>query len=114
MAAPERRVKRRVDASFEISYIHEGDYLISFSRDISVDGMFIYTRTPLPIGASTRLSFSVTGLDNPIEVNAKVIWANTHGGKKDNGIGVQFVDPPEQIRETILQYVNRVAVLCGI
>lgn len=106
----DRRTNRRAAAEFEISYIHDGDYLISYSRDISVDGMFIYTENPPSIGEETTLSFSLEGADK-FTVTAKVVWQNTSGDKRDNGIGVQFIDSPPHLKEVIKQIVNRIAVI---
>lgn len=114
MSASERRINRRIEASFKINYVHESDYLISFSKDISVDGMFINTENPPHVGTTTQLFFSIDGIHDPINVTAKVIWANTSGGSKDKGVGVQFVDPPEEVKEAVLKFVNRVAVVYGM
>lgn len=111
MTTKERRINRRVDAAFKINYIHEGDYLISFSKDISIEGMFIYTEKPLPVGSPTQVSFSMDGVDEPITVKAKVVWANMHGGKKDKGIGVKFLNPPAKVKQAVLHFVNRVAII---
>ncbi len=110
MNKTERRQNKRVPAKFKINYIHEGDYLISFTRDISVDGMFIYTENPPSVGEQTKLTFSLEDSD-PIAVEAKVIWANTSGNKKDHGVGVQFINSSQEFKDAILAYVNRVAII---
>ncbi len=111
MSTSEQRINRRVEASFEINYVHEGDYLISFSKDISADGMFIYTENPPAVGTTTRLSFAIDENRSPFNVAAKVIWVNTSGGSKDKGAGVQFMAPSKEIKEAVLKFVNRVAVV---
>ncbi len=105
----ERRVNKRVPAEFKVTYIHEGDYLISRSKDISVDGMFIYTENPPPVGDTPRLTFAVDG--NEFSIAARVIWTNRDADGADRGMGVQFIDPPEEIRQTILGLVQRIAIL---
>ncbi len=113
MAAIERRTNKRIPAKFKINYIHDKDYLISYSRDISVDGMFVYTENPPSVGELTKLTFSIADLDQ-VEVTSKVMWVNTAGLKKDAGMGVQFVNPPAALKKAILEIVNRVAVLQGV
>ena len=110
MARTERRSTKRVPAKYEIKLIHEGDYLISFSKDISVDGMFIQTDNFPDVGDTTKLTFSIGELDK-VSVDAKVVWVNDVESTKDAGMGVQFVNPPDHLQETILKVVNRVAVL---
>lgn len=110
MTTAERRSNKRIPAKFKINYVHNEDYLISFSKDISVEGMFIYTENPPAVGDITKLTFSIGKLDL-ISVNAKVIWVNVAGLKKDAGMGVQFIDPPTPLKKNILEIINRVAVL---
>jgi uncharacterized protein (TIGR02266 family) len=110
MVEKERRAHKRVQAKFEISRIHEGDYLISFSKDISADGMFIHTDKPAKVGHTTKLIFSVGELDK-VSVSAKVVWVNDYPTSKERGMGLQFIKPPKHLKEAILRIVNRVAVI---
>jgi uncharacterized protein (TIGR02266 family) len=110
MALAERRTNKRVPAKFKINYIHGGDYLISYSKDLSVDGMFIYTKDPPSVGETTELTFSIGKIDR-ISVDAKVIWVNTSELETEAGMGVQFINPPLFLKETILEIVNKIAVL---
>ena len=110
MGELDRRSSIRIPKKYEINFINEGDYLISFSKDISVDGMFIRTNNALEIGEETTLTFSIGDIEQ-ISVEAKVVWVNDTESSGDPGMGVQFVDPPEKLKDTILTIVNRVAVL---
>ncbi|MBU0729791.1 MAG: PilZ domain-containing protein [Proteobacteria bacterium] len=109
MSSSERRDRQRVPAKFEVNFIHKGDYLISFSENISVDGIFLYTENPPKLGETTKLQFSVGDLKNEI-VLAKVMWVNHAETSDDKGVGLLFVNPSEDLRETILKIVNRVAL----
>ena len=106
----DRRISQRVPGKYEINFINEGDYLISFSKDISVDGMFIQTNNAPPVGDLTKLTFSIGEIEQ-ISVDAKVVWVNDSESSGDPGMGVQFVNPPERLKDTILDIVKRVAVL---
>jgi len=110
MTTSERRINRRIPAKYEISYIHDGDYLISFSKDISIDGMFVHTDKVLPVGNLTELTFSIGELEQ-ITVKAKVVWVNDSANTADYGMGIKFVEPPSALKETILKILNRVAVI---
>ena len=110
MTSAERRIHKRVPATFKISYIHEGDYLISYSKDLSVDGMFIYTKDPPAVGETTEITFSIGNIEH-ISVDAKVVWVNCSESETEAGVGVQFVNPPPFLKETILEVVNRIALL---
>jgi len=52
MATSDRRIIQRFPVDFRVDFIHAGDYLISCSKDISMDGMFVNTESPAPVGIS--------------------------------------------------------------
>ncbi len=106
----ERRVSERTPVKFKINYIHEGDYLISNSKDISVSGMFIYTENSPSIGEMITLAFSLEDTEQ-LKVNAKVVWKNDSKNDNDKGIGVKFIEPNSQLNEMILKIVKRVAII---
>lgn len=109
MAFAQRRSQHRVAARFKVDYAHEDNYLISYSKDISIDGMFICTKNPPAVGTYLRLVFSIEGI-HEVMVGARVVWAAATG--TDNpGMGVKFLDPPEHLKEAVLDMVNRIAIV---
>ena len=108
MKNQERRINERIAAEFKVSYIHDGDYLISYSKDISADGMFIYTESPPSIGEHPQITFVMN--NHEISLQTEVMWINTSKSQKDCGMGVRFINPPSKLRKEILGIVNRVAV----
>ena len=109
MKAHERRISTRVPAQFKVNFIHEGDYLISHTRDISIDGMFLYTETPPAINEQTELTFSIGDLHD-VSLMAEVVWVNHTHSVKDSGMAVKFIDPQEDLITAILDIIHRVAV----
>ena len=109
MLTSEKRDNARVPARFDVSCIHEGDYLISFSKDISADGMFICTDTPVGVGSFIELAFKID--DFKFSMGAEVVWSNLDGPEKDKGMGVKFANLDSETRENMLRAVNRVAIL---
>lgn len=110
MGASERRENLRASLQFEINYIQEGDFLISRSKDISADGMFINTENPLAVNEKVTLTFSLEDSE-PFTVDARVIWTNQTGDKRDHGMGVKFMRPTKLLKSAILSVVNKVAVI---
>ena len=110
MLKDERRINKRSDTKFEISYVHENDYLISFTKNISADGMFVETEKPLVVGSTIKLIFSISNLKK-IEINAKVMWINKGALSKDPGMGVKFLNMSAIDKDAILKEINIVAVL---
>ena len=106
----ERRSDKRVPAKFKINYVSDRDYLISYTKDLSVDGMFICTQKPQPAGETIKITFSI-GIIDQVIIDAKVVWVNTSDIEGESGMGVHFIDTPDLIREEILKTVNKIAVL---
>jgi len=109
MASQERRRYTRVPTQIEVNVLHDDDYIISLSKDISVDGMFITTDNPPAVGTIQELSFSIGNLKK-VSVKAMVMWVNKKENGQDHGMGVQFIDVSEELKDVILRIVNRVAV----
>jgi len=111
MTESDKRVSVRVPVSFRVEFIHKENYIISFNRDISMDGMFICTQVPPEIGSHLRLLFSLKEI-GVVEIPAIVVWANTAGPAKEHGMGVQFLEPPPpDLKNHIMSLVDRVVVL---
>jgi uncharacterized protein (TIGR02266 family) len=111
MASTDRRIGMRVPVNFKVDYIHKGDYILSFNKNISVDGMFICTENPPRVGQHIELIYPV-GEGQEVEVAAIVVWVNMTAPGKERGMGVQFLSPlPPALKECIVQIVGRVAVL---
>lgn len=110
MPKDERRINQRLNTKFEISYLHEKDYLISFTKNISADGMFVDTEKPPAAGSTIKMIFSIGHLKK-MEILAKVMWVNQGASSKDTGMGVKFLHMPAKVKDAILKEINRVAVL---
>ena len=109
MTSDERRRTTRIPAQLEVNIVHDDDYIISLSKDISVDGMFIATTNPPPVGTTQTLTFSIGEL-REVSVKAMVMWINQRDNVSDQGMGVQFLDASAELKDAILHSVNRVAV----
>ncbi len=110
MAQANRRKNRRTATRVSVIYVHDGDFLTSHSKDLSPDGMFVYTHDPPPIGTTTEIHFSLGKIDD-LTIKARVIWVNRSALETESGMGVQFVDPPPFFKQNILEAVKRVAFL---
>ncbi|MBU4262369.1 MAG: PilZ domain-containing protein [Proteobacteria bacterium] len=106
----EKRKSNRIPVQFDVTILHEEDYLISFTRDISADGMFINTQTPLSKGEKITVGFTI-GAEKAISVKAKIVWVNMEGPEVDRGMGVKFINVSPKMKKNILLLVNRIAIL---
>jgi uncharacterized protein (TIGR02266 family) len=106
----EKRKSNRVPVQLDVNIVHDEDYLISFTRDISADGMFINTASPVAKGEILTVAFSL-GTEKEITLEAEVVWMNVNGPEIDRGMGLQFINISKEKKKTILLLVNRIAIL---
>jgi hypothetical protein len=111
MPTADNRTEERAPVNFEVYYIHKKDYILSFSRNISLGGMFLCTVDPPEPGTKVRLIFPVEEFYQT-EIMAIVIWVSRTTNIEESGMGVQFLSPlPPNLKETIMQHVKRVEIV---
>ena len=111
MATRDRRIIQRIPVDFRVDFIHAGDYLISCGRDISMDGMFINTISPAPVGSHVNVIFPVEG-KHEVEVTALVVWNREKSSYQKPGMGVQFLsDLPQTVKKNFLKHIDRIVIL---
>jgi len=104
------RFAQRAPARLQVNYTYEGCHLISFSGNISADGIYICTDRPAPVGTHLTLIFPLFNRQE-IAARARVVWSDSDGPSGHRGMGLQFLDLPPMFREAILDLVNRIAIL---
>lgn len=113
MATSDRRIIQRFPVDFRVDFIHAGDYLISCSKDISMDGMFVNTKSPAPVGTHVNLIFPAEG-NIEVEVAALVVWNRGKSRYQRPGMGVQFLSPlPQSVKKDFLKNIDRIVILSG-
>lgn len=81
-----RRAQQRFDVRLPVEVSFQGQVLETFTRNISLGGMFLEKSGNLPFGAVVQLRFSLPDIAGPVTVDAHVRWV-----QGDDGLGVQFV-----------------------
>ena len=111
MATSDRRIIQRFPVDFRVDFIHAGDYMISCSKDISMDGMFINTNSPAPVGTHVNLIFPAEGL-HEVAIAALVVWNREKSTYQKSGMGVQFLSPlPHIVKKSFLKDIDRIVIL---
>jgi len=111
MSGRNRREQERAPVDFQVDYIHEGDYVLSFSKNISMGGMFLCTPDPLEPGSKLKLIFPVEEYYQA-EVMAIVVWISRSIDVGEIGMGVQFLSPlSSHLKENIMKHIKRVEIL---
>ena len=100
-SAAERRIDRRLPLRIQVEYECMEDFLVDYTANVSIGGMFIETPNPQPIGTSFRLRFELPGLDHYIDTTAEVRWVMSaeEAGTLPPGMGIRFADltPEDQV-----------------
>jgi len=81
---------------------------IQHISDLSHSGVYILTDDPVPVGTEVTLRFVIAGAKlTEVEIKGKVArTSNTSGGIENQGMGIQFIDPPEQALKAIDSIVS--------
>lgn len=80
-----------------------------YAKTISRGGMFITSVNPRSIGEEFELSFKLPAGGSEVKSKAVVIWRREYDPKLklEPGMGIKFLDLPDDIREKIDEWVRR-------
>jgi uncharacterized protein (TIGR02266 family) len=84
-----RRSDRRYERRLSIEVTFEGQSFTTYSRNISLGGVFILSDRALPFGAKVKLTFRVPTQTEMTEVVGQVRWVEQEEGAV-RGLGIQF------------------------
>ncbi len=84
-----RRSDRRYERRVDIDITHDGSTWTSFTRNISLGGVFIDADRPLPFGARVSMKFRVPTQTDFVQAEGQVRWIEMEDGHV-HGIGIRF------------------------
>ena len=97
----ERRQYRRVKLLTQVKCGAPSRDQLLVTRDISAGGLFVTTKTPLPVNVEVTVSFRLDPQAPAINCRGKIV--NSLPGR---GMGVQFLDLDEGTRVAIQKFVD--------
>jgi c-di-GMP-binding flagellar brake protein YcgR len=97
----ERRQYRRVQLVAQVQCAATARADIMVTRDISIGGMFINAKFPLPMDSEVNLTFRLRPTDPAITCRAKVMYSRV-----GTGMGIQFLDLSEAATASIQKFVD--------
>ena len=88
----ERRNNSRLPLRILVEYDSSEDFLIDYTANMSIGGMFIQTGEPLPVGTRFRLRFRIPGREEPVDTEGEVCWllGRDEAGPMHPGMGIRF------------------------
>ena len=104
-----KRRARRLHHELPVAYRSVGSFLTDWATNISQGGMFINTRTPLPVGTDVKILIQLPMLEAPVGLHGKV----TRVAEFENragvvpGMGIQFTDVDPSKRQQLETLVKR-------
>lgn len=111
----EKRRAIRVPVEMRVDYRCNENFLFEYSMNLSQNGIFIKTQSPLPPGTELFLTFSLPNSNEQIKVKGEVIWVNTkkadHDSERTVGMGIRFLEIKAEDRKQIMSLVKRIAIL---
>jgi len=106
----EKRKTPRVEVNWPVTIYFEDEIIEGETRNISAEGLFIYSESPLPL----NINFSI--LINPpehqaIDLKGEVVWSDLYGvegeGKLDvYAAGICLVEFSEEDKKLIKAMIN--------
>jgi len=108
--SPRRPLRMRLDYKQETG----ANFLFEYTQNISKGGIFIGTTQPLPVGTNVVMRFTPPGAEEEIYVEGRVTWVNAwhpDGENPNPGMGIQFRNLSEEVRDVIARLVGTIAYL---
>ncbi len=101
----------RIPKTFSLSYEDKESFVVAYTENVSVGGLFIRTENPLETGEQFVLKLQLPGLTDPMKIKcevARAAWARKQGEKTDvrHGMGVKFIETTNKDRQTLKQYLG--------
>jgi uncharacterized protein (TIGR02266 family) len=106
-AHPPRRESPRVSMCAEVDLSSDSNFYAGFSTNLSEGGLFIATVSAPPKGTQVELSFTLPGGDR-LKARGVVRWTREVNDNLPDmmpGAGVQFVDLPPEVAQSITEFV---------
>ncbi len=106
-----RRACERLDVELSVGVHSEHNFFAGFTSNISEGGIFIATHQERPVGSVLEIEFTLPEDDAPIVTRAQVMWVrayNDHAEAEMPGLGLRFIDLPEEATARIQAFIERV------
>jgi type IV pilus assembly protein PilZ len=99
----DKRAAERLPIRMLVEYESSEDFLIDYTANMSIGGMFIQTSNPLEVGTRFRLRFRIPGRDEPVDTIGEVCWVLTpeEAGCMQPGMGVRFEELAAKDRNAV-------------
>jgi uncharacterized protein (TIGR02266 family) len=104
-----KRRAARLHHEIPVAYRSVGSFLSDWATNISQGGLFINTRSPLPIGTEVKILIQLPGEDFTATLVGKVTRVTEFDNSQNlvPGMGIQFTDVEPDRREMLERFVQK-------
>ena len=103
-AEDERRRAKRVVVDLQVDFRADDMFIYTYITDLSTLGIFLRSNAPFAVGTKVAVRFQPPG-EEPLELEGEVRWVSPFRigalEAREPGMGVQFVDPPPELKEKL-------------
>jgi type IV pilus assembly protein PilZ len=109
MSADNKRRAMRLHHEIPVAYRSVGSFLSDWATNISRGGLFINTRSPLPVGTDVRILVQLPGASFPFQLSGRVSRVTEFDNHANMvpGMGVEFTDVDDAKRRELDAFVER-------
>ena len=108
----DRRNDARFDVKIKVDYYTKDIFVSNYVTNLSKGGVFIETKTPLPVQSEIHFTFILPDFNVKIEANGKVVWTydvKKGTGKVVSGMGIKFTDLSPRHKAQIEEYLVKLS-----
>ena len=104
-----KRRARRLQHELPVAYRSVGSFLTDWATNISHGGMFINTRSPLPVGTEVKILLQLPMLESPVGLSGRVTRVSEFDNQANTvpGMGIEFTDVDPSKRQQLEVLVKR-------
>lgn len=100
----DKRRYKRAELRAQVDWDSDHNEYSGYTENVSEGGAFVATPSPLAIGEPLDLKITLaTGED--LVIRTRVAWVRPASEEAAGGMGVQFVDLTDEIRDRIRKFV---------
>jgi uncharacterized protein (TIGR02266 family) len=112
MTGNNKRRAARLHHQIPVAYRSVGSFLSDWATNISHGGLFINTRSPLPVGTEVKVLLQIPGAAFACELAGRVTRVTEYDNKANMvpGMGVEFTDVDDPRRKELEAFVARLRV----
>ncbi len=108
----DKRRQLRHPVILKVDYRDINRFFTDFAENLSVGGMFIATRNPLPPGTNLTVEFMLPDSSVKVKTRAEVMWSRKHpkSPSQKKGMGIRFQELTSDDKKKIDLLVSKLKV----